>query len=97
MILKLPQITVDAAQGVCGFTIRESDGSEHGNTDTCIATVYQDHAAEYIAHACNAYPKLVEALRELMLRCDGPQGMRADGSNVQTMRASAVLSELGEM
>lgn len=51
----------------------------------------------YIVHACNAYPRLVEALRELMLRCDGEEGVRADGSNIQTMRASALLLELGEL
>ena len=52
--------------------------------------------AAYIAHAANAYPLLVKALRELMLRCDGAEGVRADGSNIQTMAASALLHELGE-
>ena len=37
-----------------------------------------------------------EALRDLMTRCDGPEGVRADGSNIQTMQASAVLHDLGE-
>jgi hypothetical protein len=95
MILKLPQITVDAAQGVCGFTIRESDGSEHGNTDTCIATVYQDHAAEYIAHACNAYPKLVEAL--LAEREEHKRFIDTDGYHAQRISSiNALLAELGE-
>ena len=40
--------------------------------------------------------RLVEALRDLMTRCDGPEGVRADGSNIQTMQASAVLHDLGE-
>ena len=53
--------------------------------------------AAYIAHSCNAYPRLVAALRELMLRCDGEEGVRADGSNIQTMAASALLNELGEL
>ena len=51
----------------------------------------------YRAHAANAYPKLVEALRDLMLRCDGEEGVRADGSNIQTMAASALLQSLGEL
>lgn len=44
----------------------------------------------------NAYPELVAALRNLMLRCDGEEGVRADGSNIQTMQASALLAKLGE-
>lgn len=40
--------------------------------------------------------KLVAALRDLMLRCDSEEGVRADGSNIQTIAASALLSELGE-
>jgi hypothetical protein len=31
------------------------------------------------------------ALRELVERCDGDEGVRADGSNIQTMRAHAIL------
>lgn len=41
--------------------------------------------------------QLVAALRELMLRCDGDEGVRADGSNIQTMAASALLQKLGEL
>lgn len=52
--------------------------------------------ASYIAHATNAYPKLVEALRELMLRCDGPEGICKDGDNIQTHNAHGLLRELGE-
>ena len=67
---------------------------------TCISdaldAVHQSDAA-YIVHAANAYPQLVAALRELMLRCDGDEGVRADGSNIQTMQASAVLHNLGEI
>jgi len=46
----------------------------------------------------NAYPRLVEALRELVERCDGTEGIRAYGAgNIQTMAASALLLELGEL
>lgn len=55
---------------------------------------YRD--AAYIVHACNAYPRMVEALRELADRCDGEEGVRADGSNIQTFAARAVLIQLGE-
>lgn len=53
--------------------------------------------AVYLAHTANAYPKLVEALRELAMRCDGAEGVRADGSNIQTIAASAILQSLGEL
>jgi len=35
--------------------------------------------------------ELFAALKELVDRCDGPEGVRADGSNIQTMRAHAAL------
>jgi hypothetical protein len=42
-----------------------------------------------------ADPRTVEELRaalaELTARCDGEEGVRADGSNIQTMRAHAAL------
>jgi hypothetical protein len=38
----------------------------------------------------------VEALRELMLRCDGAEGVRKDGDNIQTHNAHGLLRELGE-
>lgn len=50
----------------------------------------------YAIHAVNEYPRLVDALRDLMLRCDGAEGVRADGSNIQTMQAHALLDEIGE-
>lgn len=40
--------------------------------------------------------ELADVLRELVERCDGPEGVRADGSNIQTMRASAALAKLGD-
>lgn len=57
----------------------------------CNATVYHGHAdradtqanARYIAHACNAYPKLIELVRA----CAGAGG---------SVFAQALLRELGE-
>lgn len=34
------------------------------------------------------------ALADLVARCDGDEGVRADGSNIQTMAAHAVLAAL---
>ena len=36
--------------------------------------------------------ELIEALRDLATRCDGEEGIRADGSNIETAWASAVLA-----
>lgn len=40
--------------------------------------------------------RLLAALNELVTRCDGAEGVRADGSNIQTIAAHALLRELGE-
>ena len=40
-----------------------------------------------------AAPEMAEALADLVERCDGEEGIRADGSNIQTMRAHAVLAK----
>ena len=37
--------------------------------------------------------ELTAALEELVRRCDGDEGVRADGSNIQTMRAHAILAK----
>lgn len=66
-----------------------------GPLDGTVAYASQEYAA-YLAHAANSYPKLVEALRNLALRCDGAEGVRADGSNIDTAHAAGLLRELGE-
>lgn len=42
-----------------------------------------------------AAPALVAALRELVMRCDGDAGIRADGSNIETAQAHAALERAG--
>jgi len=37
---------------------------------------------------------LLEALHELVKRCDGEEGVRADGSNIQTIAAHAALERV---
>ncbi len=49
----------------------------------------QAENAAYIAHACNAYPRLVEALR-------GCLKGRSDADSPQFVLARALLVELGE-
>lgn len=69
------------------------------------ATVYHGNAeraetvqnARYVAHAANAYPKLVEALRELRASCPAPKGIRQDFSYILRREvADKLLRELGE-
>ena len=40
---------------------------------------------------------LREALRDLATRCDGDEGVRADGSNIDTLAAHAALGDLDEV
>lgn len=45
----------------------------------------------------NAAPEiaaLVEAVSLLVLRCDGDEGVRADGSNIDTLAVHAALARL---
>jgi len=39
-----------------------------------------------------AAPVLLKALKELVSRCDGEEGVRADGSNIQTHGAHMAIS-----
>jgi hypothetical protein len=56
---------------------------------------FADRVREIIA-ATPSTRELVDALRELVARCDGEEGVRADGSNIQTMHANALLAKYGE-
>ena len=40
--------------------------------------------------------KMREVLEDLTLRCDGAEGIRADGSNIQTIKAHAALGTFAE-
>lgn len=59
-----------------------------------VADVYTVRGGEFIVTACNAHDELVAALAELVERCDGNEGVRGDGSNIQTMRAHAILAKV---
>ena len=37
---------------------------------------------------------LIAALQDLVTRCDGKEGVRADGSNIDTLRAHTLLDRL---
>ena len=56
----------------------------------------RSHERRLIAKASRENAALIvemaAALQELVTRCDGTEGVTADGSNIQTMRAHAVLA-----
>jgi len=37
---------------------------------------------------------VINALEKLVRRCDGPEGVRADGSNIDTLEAAMILKTL---
>jgi hypothetical protein len=44
--------------------------------------------------ACHqAAPDLLEALKDLVYRCDGDEGVRADGSNIDTAWAHTIIAK----
>jgi len=49
--------------------------------------------AQFIARAVNAHEDLLAALKDLVTRCDGDEGVRGDGSNVDTSWAHAVIAK----
>lgn len=48
------------------------------------------------ARLLGAALELYEALEDLVRRCDGDEGVRADGSNIQTIAAHAALAKARE-
>ncbi len=62
------RIRVDPICDADGFcTIRIDDGSEHGDTsEQPIATVYTDHDAALITRCYNAYPVMLDALKDAL-------------------------------
>lgn len=83
-----------------GFDLRSiisADGTMVAKSSQLgIGTTRGADNAAYLVHAANAYPRLVEALRNLAERCDGAEGVRDDGSNIDTSDAAGLLMELGE-
>lgn len=65
-----------------------------GASDTHIPRPLLGRAADEIDALKAQNAELVEALEELVTRCDGAEGVRSDGSNIQTMRASAILAKV---
>ena len=73
------------------WTLREADGTEHGNTETCIATVYGGileqeliETAPRLKEECDRLQEQVKLLREaaakvLDANCGDPWGLLDEG------------------
>lgn len=62
--------------------------SDHGSSDA---------AASRVAHLNGSSDgDLRKALQNLVIRCDGAEGVREDGSNIDTMEAHAALGHFAE-
>jgi hypothetical protein len=49
--------------------------------------------SDFIVRAVNAHEELLSALKDLVERCDGVGGVRADGSNIETMQGHAAIAK----
>ena len=80
-----------------GSTLRiEAVPSARGSVDAvslCEDLRAVSERAEF--HATRA-AVLYDALRDLVNRCDGPEGVRADGSNICTANAHAALGDFAK-
>ena len=75
----------------------EADGTTIGTLSAPENTTAHSSLASNVSRivrSVNAHDDLVAALRDLTLRCDGEQGVRADGTNIDTLRAHAILGDL---
>ncbi len=66
------------------WTLREADGTEHGNTETCIATVYGGIMEQELIEAAPRLAEQVKLLREALTSIrdgSGPLGRWLDSEN----------------
>ena len=74
----------------------EGDGNPAGTVaETVAREQYGAKDAAYIVHACNAYPKLVAALRDLACPHDSPPSFTDSLRSLN--KARALLRELGKV
>lgn len=74
----------DFADRFVAFPFSDDDA---GHTETADAQAAQELTTATLL------PEVLETLEDLVERCDGSAGVRADGSNIDTCRAHAVLAK----
>lgn len=74
--------------------VYQDDGQGNGDAINVTTRDGQPNAA-YIAHAANAYPKLVQALRDAAEAIQNPMGARRSKDGAAAA-ANALLKKLGE-
>lgn len=75
-----PEGTVVWLNGSAGYELRDPTGFGH-------------NANPADARLIAAAPDLLRALKDLVARCDGDEGVRADGSNIDTAWAHAIIAK----
>ena len=69
---------------------------KHQRETLAIHNALFEQANEKMREQREQIAKLRGALEDLTLRCDGAEGIRADGSNIQTIKAHAALGTFAE-
>lgn len=81
------------------ITLEDAEAWYRGDEDQNVsahqvAVFYRGEMVNLKAAVATLTEKLslaTEALEDLVGRCDGSEGVRSDGSNIQTIRAHAIL------
>jgi hypothetical protein len=88
----------DFADRFVAFPFSDDDEGHTETADAQAAHTFEDmleqgeDTQQELAMA-TLLPEVLEALEDLVERCDGSAGVRADGSNIDTRRAHAVLAK----
>ncbi len=88
------KVSADIAADAKQFPVAIRDANDWSVAYLTGTVTESHHKAAYIAHAANAYPKLVEALRT-MLTIDNAPAYRADKERT-VIAVHTLLRELGE-
>ena len=71
------------------WTLREADGTEHGNTETCIATVYGGIMEQELIEAAQLLKEQVKLLQEALV--DNLQAREGEEESVREEHAELIV------
>lgn len=71
-----------------GCTLREDDGTEHGDLETCIATVYGGEREQRLIESAPLYAEQVRILREVLI--DNLQAWEGEEDSVKEEHAELI-------